>query len=362
MPSASDSYGFVDVKAFHDKYPALSTSFAVNAAKESGIDVSNPKGMATVMASRTYQDRTRQAQDAADRKDMRALQRITSASTLPAAPAPGATTEQQFDAGYTAQADAIRQTGAARGILFRQQGEAADKLAKLADFNKSSYKSKRIAELKPTEDLDRQILSLRSQMFTSSTGLREKIKDLPFSQQQSVMAARQKIFTDQIGELEALRKTRLSVAEGQIDEEIDSHEGQVNAAKSRIDAIDSMIKTMEASGDDKTALGKLYIDRAKEMQALKKTRAGNGLATGEEVIYNALVDDYVKTHKVPPNGDAKTELKRQAKQTATRAKVAEMSGGSAAKGVGAASFLSKDMGPGGIPISPLEQQRFDDLE
>lgn len=319
MPRSAltDTIGSMDASALAKDYPHLAAKIALKTGKAAGMDMKKPGSALTALHSDSFKSAFDDEMQSTPeyRRESRTLDRIMEPENV-ATYVPGETTEQSFSRGYQATADAVTRTGKGRGILFGRVLEETDRLGKLADFNETAYKKKRISEMRPTEDIDREILDLRNRALFSKAAMFENLNGLPYGAQTRAVAAMQKVFIDQINDLQTLREARVKDADNKVQEEIDAHTTRVSASEKRLDGLSRAIDILKEQGADEKDLAGLIIDRAKAMEALRKERQkgnGTGMTDTIDVIANALTQKYIQEHAgEEPNATAQQEIKRQA--------------------------------------------------
>lgn len=304
----------MSVEQFNQQYPALATKNALAVAKDSGLPLNDPKTVITAMHSDTYQNRMTSS---AERRNDRAMARLARPDVKQVANFDPKNTD--VTAGYNQKAAAIQDNRTAQGVYLEALNGENAKLGQLSSFNREAYTAKRLQEMQPTQDIDKAILDLRNRALFSQAAMFDEVKHLPFNLQQTAIAARMKTFTDQIDDLSTLRESRVAAAKDQITEEVGTYEGRISASKTRIEGLNTALNIMKSMGADDVDLAQMRIDHAREMDKLGKTRAGSGgMATGEELITNALIQKYQAEHEgATPSGADLTEIKRQAKLAAS---------------------------------------------
>lgn len=319
MPSRAltDTIGSIDAGTVAKQYPYLATKLALQTGKAAGMDMSKPGAAVTAMHSKGFMSAFQDEQQNTPeyRRDSRTLTR-TMEPGIPPAFDPKEDPAAAFTRGYQGEADAVSRTSRGRGILFNRVLDETNRLGQLADFNETAYKQKRVAELRPTEDIDRNILDLRNRALFSKAAMYDNLSNLPYGAQGRAVAAMQKVFIDQINDLQDLRKARLDDTNNKIQEEIDAHTTRVSASEKRLSGLGQAIDILKEQGADEKDLAGLIIDHAKAQEALRKTRAAGsktGMTDTIDVIAQALTRKYTEEHAGQiPNNDAQQEIKRQA--------------------------------------------------
>lgn len=308
----------MDTASFAKQYPNLAAKMAIQTGKAAGIDMSKPGAALTAMHSDAFKSSMEGEMNATQSATQtRALSRVMKPQVGAIANFdPNADPFKQETAGYQAAADATQRTSVGRGILFDQVMQENKRLGDLASFNETAYKRKRLGELRPTEDIDREILDIRNRALFSKAAMYDNLSNLPYGAQTRAVAAMQKLFIGQIDDLQTLRTARVNDAESKIQEEMDAHNGRVSASQTRLSGLSQAIGILKDQGADETAIAQLVIDHSKEMERLRKTRAtGNksGITDTTDVIAQALTRKYTEEHAGQvPNNDAQQEIKRQA--------------------------------------------------
>ena len=319
MPSTAltDTIGAIDPAALAKEYPHLATKLALDTAKAAGVDTKNPRNVVTAMYSGGFQ--TSLKESTAEKRDDRALSRIMRGNLGPNPTFdPKADPVQAETQGFQSAADSIRRTSTGRGILFDKVMDETERLGALADFNETAYKKKRMLEMRPTDDIDKQIMDLRNRALFSKAAMFDNLgkRNIPYGAQARAVAAMQKVFIDQMNDLQGLRKARIDDFDSKIQEEMDAHHGRVAASEARLSGLDKAIQILKDQGADEQAIAQLTIDHSKEMERLRKARASGsktGMTDTIDVIAQALTQKYVEEHAGQiPDDNARTEIKRQA--------------------------------------------------
>ena len=306
----------MSIEDFNREYPALATKKAIEVASKAGMQPNDPRTIITAMHSNTYQKTMEDFASPADSKtNARAMARVARAPTAPLANFDPNNTD--VTAGYNAKAAAIQNGRLRQQPYLQAMSSESERLGKLAGFNRETYTNQRLAEMEPTKDIDKAILDLRNRALFSQAAMFDEVKNLPFNLQQTAIAARMKTFTDQIDDLATMRESRIAAAKNQITDEVGTYEGRIASSKARIDGLKSALDILKDQGASEEDLAQLRIDHAREMDKLKKSRAGaGGMVTSEELILNALSQKYMAENGVAPDGGDLAELKRQAKMAA----------------------------------------------
>lgn len=308
-PQTGAQFG-VSPEEFQQRWPALAFAQGADIAGQVGLDPS-PQNVLLATRSRTYQNKATSLQE---KVDERALQRILKRVGQTYQFNPNESPEQAAVGAAQMGIDARNLNLASRGILARQLA-SAEAAGQAADFNKDLYKIRRMKELSSDDEIDQQIAQLTIQAVTAQSALRSKYKNLHVDVRRAIEDSRMKLFSDEIGRLQDLKRTRNAAISDQIDEEIAIKEEDQNQAKSRVAALKSIIQTIEDSGQDTEALAGLREDLAKAQKKLGKSRAGaNGYIPAIDVVYNQLLDQYTNKFGKGADGNTKSELKRQADQ------------------------------------------------
>lgn len=368
MEDTANSYGI----GFAQKFPALSAKLAGITAAKTGLTPTDPANVAAAMHSNVFQT---EAGKAASATDTAAIDRVFSPPKF----APDtASVEDQTKAAMDVRENAVSSLMPVKRSLYEAGSEAAAQLGELSAFNRDDYKAARLKELNPTKDLDQRALELRMQAFTAASMLETdpEIMALPPALQQRAIASKQQVFSDAIQSIAKLRAARLESAEAQIDQELSGKERQINTAKFRVDAIDRQIKQLEDIGSDQDTIASLRLDRIKEMERLRKGRAGaGGMTTQKEFVYDALVKDFRANHADRiPDANEEQELKRQTEMIvkhdpATAAAITSPDQTYRGFRGGAVQPPEDRLGPGaaairlkgyGLPLSEAEQSKLDE--
>jgi hypothetical protein len=346
----SGGFGIVDIQEFNSRWPALAYSTAMHTAKETGVDPSDPRNITRVMQSRTYQSKVN---DMAKNRDDRTLKRIT--GSIPTPPDRNATTEQQTDQIYSGLEQTATNQIRARGIMTGRQVEAQTKLDQLADFDRESYKGKRLKELNPSGDLDSRMLNLRLQAFTAKAILRNEMRDLPPALRNRAVAERMGVFSDALASIKEIRDARVRSAESQIDEEIDAHNDELRSARAKVSGLRTLMDHIEQSGEDQEALASIRLDWLKEKKKLLKA-TGKGVVDEAETLTNAILNDYRNTQDDTPSAEQIKEAQRQAKEIVRKRediRKATAGKGSALAGVRSSNIMQ-------LPVRPIPGEYLDD--
>lgn len=310
----SEGLGIIDHAAFAKRWPALAYNTAMEVAGETGVDTSDASNVVKVMQSRTYKEKVN---NMAKNRDDRMLSRI--AGTFQPLPDQNASeldqTQQIFQGKEQNTINQIR----ARGVVTQRQIDAQNKLDEMADFDREAFKAKRLKEMNPSADLDQRMLALRMQAFTAKAMLRNELKGLSPSARDAAVNARLQVFADGITSLKEIRDARIRSAESQIDAEIDAHNEDYRAAKSKVSALKTLMDTIEQTGEDSDALASIRLDWLKEKKKLVKS-GQSGIVDEEETLANAILNEYVSDYNETPTPDQIKEAHRQAKDVIKRRK------------------------------------------
>ena len=317
--STAESFGFaspqtgaqfgVSPQEFEQRWPALAFAQGADIAGQVGLDPS-PQNVLLATRSRTYGAKAESLQN---KIDDRALNRILKRVGQTYQFNPNESPEQAAVGAAQMGIEARNLNLASRGILTRQLA-SAEAAGQAADFNRDLYKIRRMQELNTDDEIDQQIAQLTIQAVTAQSVLRDKYKHLHVGTRRAIEDSRMKLFSDEIAKLQDIKRSRNAAIGDQIDEEIAIKEEEQNQAKSRVSALKSFIQTIEDSGQDTEALAGLREDLAKAQKKLKKSTAGSqGYVNSEDVVYNQILNDYVRNTGETPDSNIKAEAKRRAK-------------------------------------------------
>ena len=352
----SNLLGFPDTDQFVQDFPSLSIMKAAEVARETGQSIRDPGNLIDIFQSDTFQERMRDA--AQGKREERALTRISQRS--PTLPPPGVgTPTQQIEAGFRGREEALLGQIAGRRI-FSQQRQRLQKQLQAVEFDRESFKRKRLREIDPVGDIDEQIFNIRDQALVFRANAWEQLSSIPVSQRLGIIDRGMSFFTTQIKGLQDARKARESATEEHIEREIDSKDSEVNRVNSMIDALEGRIDDMESIQGDKDAIAELRIELGKWK---KKQAKGDGITTSQDLIFQQLLDEFTATHREAPDSNERAELKRQSrnieefrKRTKGRDVVAEL--------IRTEEGEIEEVGPPpqrGIPLQPLTlEQRIEE--
>ena len=309
----SDPNGVMDSVSFQTKYQALSLKMAIDTARKSGLDPSDPRNVVQTMQSGTYQNRIKGIQDGSEDPSKMDVGR---AGTIQRSFTRNVNPDTEISAGFRAKAYALSAGIDRRAALQAQLGEESDRLSRMVDFDKEAYTNAKLAELQPTASIDKAIMDIRNRALVDKAKFYSdpEITSLPFALQQKVIGERMGMYTDQINDLADLRSARLEAAKAKIKSGLDSYNNRIEASKTRISSLEKAIQYAKDDGADEQEIAQLRIDHAKEIQRLNKERDKGGTgSTSEELMANALIQRYYKTYGVMPEGEDLSSIKTQAK-------------------------------------------------
>ena len=196
---------------------------------------------------------------------------------------------EEMQGGYQAKSNAYQGGIDRMNALGAQEQQAISQAGRMADFQKNTYEQDRLKEMKPTAQIDQQIMQLRSKALLDQAELASKLQGLPYGMQEQIIAKRMQAYTDQIKDMETFRTTRLDDAKSKISREIDEHTGRVDAIKTKIEGIKAAIENGKNTGASEASMAQLHIDAAKEELRLQKVRKGSGMGgTPTEILQIAL--------------------------------------------------------------------------
>lgn len=310
----SDPAGMMDHVSFQTKYPALSLKMAIDTARKSGLNPSDPRNVVQTMQSQTYQKRLQGVQDGSEDPSQMDVGR---AGTIQRSFTRNVNPDSEISAGFRAKADALSSGIDRRGALQTQLSQENDRLSRMVDFDKEAYTNAKIAELQPTASIDKAIMDIRNRALLDKAKFYSdpEITSLPYALQQRVIGERMAMYTEQIDDLSDLRSARLESAKAKVKGQLDSYNQRVEASKTRISSLEKAIQYAKDDGADEQEIAQLRIDHAKEIQRLNKERDKGGTgSTSEELMANALIQRYYKTYGVMPEGEDLNGIKQQAKQ------------------------------------------------
>lgn len=303
----------LDSVQFHNTYPALSLKIAADTAHKSGLDPSDPRNIVQTMQSDTYQNRVKavqQGQEDPGKIQLPAAGPIAKHFTQAVDPA------SEISGGFQAKADALQSGMARRAALQTDLNAESTRLSRMVDFDKEAYTNQKLAELQPTQSIDKAIMDIRNRALVDKARFYSdpEITSLPFALQEKVIGERMGMYTDQLNELADLRQSRLDSAKAKIKGSLDAYDNRIEASKTRISAIEKSIDYAKQDGADEQEIAQLRIDHAKEVERLQKARAkGDTQSTSEELVANAMIQRYKTTYGVLPEGGDLDDIKRQAK-------------------------------------------------
>jgi hypothetical protein len=222
---------------------------------------------------------------------------------------------QQIGSAFGAREQNLSNVMGAKQVLFKQQQEAAQRLAELAEFDRVAHRDARLKELNPTKDLDDRMLQLRMQAFTAESLLNTDPELLAMdpNQRARVIASRKAMYGQAIQTLGQIRDARLDAASEAIDKEISAKDRQVSTMRARTEALDAQIKHLTDIGGDIDAIASLRLDSIKEKERwIKANQKAGNIGTKYDLALNALISQYRESVGETPAGSDLDELKRQA--------------------------------------------------
>lgn len=299
---ASPAVPAVENFGFMQKYPFLSAKLGMNAADAAGLDTSDPANIARAFSSKTAQSRLSSFQSSPD--DQSAVDRLFSL--------PDTKVGDSLEASTRATQDAIGDSISASRATFGKMQEADATLSRLATFNKEAETQKRLRALKPTEDIDTQIAQVMTQAIREKARLRTELADIDPAKRGAAITARMTAFTEEINNLSQLRAARLDAAKAKIGEEIDAKEGQIDAAKLRVESLAREMDFLKSIGADRVQYAEVSRQYADAQAKLAKARAG-GAITASDLLEEKLTMKFQNENGRLPNDNEMDNIRRKAK-------------------------------------------------
>lgn len=324
-------------------YPALTVRTAQRAMERAGMDPSDPNLAMQMVGSSKFKEEAAETINA--RGDLNAIQGQTQrAPNLPDLNAP---LNQRTTDLFTERENFQRGQSRASGILASRIFEATQKASKLADFNETAFKTKRLKELDPTSDLDNQIMKLRFRQMKEEADIRSnpRFSHLSPAAKQRLIDTNRNEARETVDGLREMRNARLQAAESRVDEEIASHNQIISRAKSRITDLKAAEEMLEKSGESTETLFDIREKRQKAERDMAKQKKGGGGDASWEVILQYILEDVQRDGTVVTS-EIEKNAKIQAKAIAN--KMSNFKGNAGREGAirtataGAASLITGD--------------------
>lgn len=301
---------------FVKRYPALTTRVAMRAAQRAGMDINDPQTVLQVTQTDEFKQQAASAVN--NRGDENFLRGF--ASNAPTMPDSTGSNEQQRLSLYQGQEQQATSQFRAQSIISNKILDASTKAAKLAEFDQTAYKTKRLKEMNPTSDIDSQMLNLRFRQLGEEADMRSnpRFAHLSPAQKERLIQQNQSETTQMMGELRDLRNARLSGAEGQVDEEISSQNSRISSAKAAVDMFKEMESQIEKTGQGAEALFAIRKNRLEYEKEVAKARAKGGTASWE-TVYQYILEDLQRSG-IEITKESKDQAEIHAKRIADKSK------------------------------------------
>lgn len=346
MPtSATPAVPAVENFGFMQKYPFLSAKLGMSMADSAGLDTKDPANLARALSSNAAKTKLQTFERAPE--DQSAIDALFK---NPAGAEVGGSVLDTTKASQQALAEGTR----AKIAVYDDLKDASNTYSRLASFNKEAETQKRLTQLKPTEDIDKQITSVMTQAIREKARLRTELSDIDPAKRNAAITARMSVFTEEIANLSTLRAARVDAAKAKIGEEIDATEGRIDAARLRVESLGKELDFLTSIGADRVQYAEVARQYAEAQAKLAKAGSGGGL-TAEELIVNAMIDKFQTQNGRQPNNDEIDEIRRRAKIVKnTRPDIVEnvtRTGGASGEPVRAVGPATSD---GAYPTSRLD--------
>lgn len=302
--AAKPSTPVVENFGFMKDYPYLSAKLGKGMADSAGLDSSDPSNLARALSSNAAKTKIKTFERSAD--DQAAIDKLF---TLPGGAEVGGSLEKTTKAQQQALAEGTR----AKLGVYGDMKDATAEYSRLASFNKEAETQKRLKELNPTADIDEQITNVMTQAIREKARLRSELSDIDPGKRNAAITARMSAFTSEIANLSELRKSRVETAKVKIGEEIDAKEGQIDAARARVDSLAREMDFLKEIGADRVQYAEISRQYADAQAKLAKASSGSGF-TSEDMIYNKLSDKFYRENNRLPNDQEQQDIRRQAKE------------------------------------------------
>jgi hypothetical protein len=283
-----------------------------NIVASMGGDVNDPREITKALQSKEASSRFQQA---ATNRDTRALNRVLSA------PAPsfgargigeGGTLEQNLDEGARISTDSLMRNMAGRSAAGRLIMQENEKLARFAEMDVAIDAREKKLKDKTLQGIERNILDVQSKALAARSIMRSQLGHLSPAQRNAVLAAQGAVFTEQLNNLETLRKAREGAIDARVKDDRDALETQIRGSEQRIKGLDAAVKIMEQNNADATSIADIRVKLAQEREKLRKKTAGTAV-TRKDIVMDALIRNFRTSHaQRSPSGDELKELGRQA--------------------------------------------------
>lgn len=294
-------------------YPAITVRAAQRAMERAGLDPSDPTLSMQMLGTDQFKKIASEAINA--RGDMNAISgQANRPVNLPDRTGP---LPEREDALFQEQEDFQRGQSRSTGILATRIFEATQKASRLADFNETAFKTKRLKELNPTQDLDDQIMKLRFRQLTEEADIRSnpRFSHLSPAAKQKLIDTNRNENRETILGMREIRNARLSAAESRIDQEIASQNEIIDRAKRQVDDLTAAERMLEKSGESTEALFEIRTKRQKAERDRDKAKKIGGGDSQEETIYQLILED-LQRNNIVITGEIEKNAKIQAKQIA----------------------------------------------
>jgi len=297
------------------RFPAATYMQGRNIVASMGGDVNDPREITKALQSKEAATRLQQA---ATTRDTRVLNRVLSA------PAPtygargvgeGGTIEQNLDEGARISTDALMRNMAGRSAAGKLVMAENEKLAKFAEMDVAIDAREKKLKDKTLQGIERNILDVQSKALAARSIMRSQLGNLSPAQRNAVLAAQGAMFTEQLNNLETLRKAREGAIDARVSDDRDALETQIRGSEQRIKGLDAAVKIMEQNNADATSIADIRVKLAQEREKLRKKTQGTTV-TRQDLVLQALLKNHYSDFSRPPNETEMRDLKLQAEAIA----------------------------------------------
>lgn len=285
-------------------YPASAIRIAKRGMERANLPTDNPEDVMTFVASSEFKNAAAEAIDS--RGDSNAVQGFLGSEMQ--IPETGSVAERQMGL-FDAREDTLRGEARSANAFRIQKFKALERYNKLAEFDSTAHKTKRLKEIDPTSAYDDQIMKLRFRQMKEVADIRssKKLAHLSPAARERIIANNRKVTLETMNDLKDMRSARLTAAEARVDEEIASKNRTISQAQTRVANIDAQLEVIEGKGDDFEAKFNLNKEKLK-LEALLAKEKGKGGEAQWEVIYELLKSERAKRgFKITPDQERTME-------------------------------------------------------
>lgn len=286
MTAATPATPTVENFGFMQKYPFLSAKLGKSMADSAGMDSKDPANLARALSSKTATSKIATFERAPE--DQAAIDALFK---MPAGAEVGGDVLTTTKATQQAIAEGTR----AKMGVYGDLKAAGETYSRLASFNKEAETQKRLAQMKPTEDIDKQITAAMTQAIREKARLRTEMKDINPAQRNAAITARMSVFTEEIANLSQLRSARVDAAKLKIGTEIDATEGRIEAARLHVESLGRELDYLQEIGADRVQYAEVARQYADAQSKLRKAGAGDGI-TKQELAEMSLIEEFKKNN------------------------------------------------------------------